>query len=438
VRTPEASAHASRLPSQPPRSLEQQHGGQRRRLRHQAALPCDKETRIMSFNYDRYDRRQNNSGRRNTLGYWVPLTLTVVVATAGLAAWVWSAREDHEDVSSDDDLSYGEDSSREKAHGKASGGPGGSRDAMTTGVVREDEQDILSRAQGIIRRTPSPQQLFDTVSKKTAAGWAAAGAALASIREEDKDDYGDHNRWSEEAAIRRNVEAQSSQSAAAVDTQTRSFAASVKNPPAGGKRRTVVLVVSAESLMDHHDDDSSYRSEDAVSTRVTFVEARLTSTDHPLAPPRHRLQPHQALRPHLLPISSLPPSLAHRHLLSRRLLLGHLDPSTHTRRGAPVHRPPPRRAHRLHAVPLRTQLRQCPLEHTPRPSPAPRREPRHGHAFQPAQRLRAHAATHRPRPGLRRRCPQRHQRQQHRRPKELGPPDHCCSRQRRHRSQRPR
>jgi hypothetical protein len=225
----------------------------------------------MSFNYDRYDRRQNSSSRRSTLGYWVPLTLTVVVATAGLAALVWSAREDHEDAASDDDLSYGEDSSREKSHGKGPAGPQGSRDAMSQGVVRDDEKDILSRAQGIIRRTPSPQQLFDTVSKKTAAGWAAAGAAagaaLASIREEDKDDFKDHNRWSEEATIRRNVEAQSSQSAAAVDTQTRSFAASIKNPPTGGKRRTVVLVVSAESLMDNpHDDDGSYRSENAVCT----------------------------------------------------------------------------------------------------------------------------------------------------------------------------
>jgi hypothetical protein len=224
----------------------------------------------MSFNYDRYDRRQNSSRTRNTLGYWVPLTLTVVVATAGLAAWVWSAREDSEDVSSDDDLSYGEDSSREKAHGKTPVRGQATGDSMSQGVVRDDERDILSRAQGIIRRTPSPQQLFDTVSKKTAAGWAAAGAAagaaLASIREEDKDDYGDHSRWSEEAAIKRNVEAQSSQSAAAVDTQTRSFAASVKNPPTGGKRKTVVLVVSAESLMDNpHHDEGSYRSENAVS-----------------------------------------------------------------------------------------------------------------------------------------------------------------------------
>lgn len=220
----------------------------------------------MSFNYDRYDRRQNSSSR-STLGYWVPLTFTVVVATAGLAAWVWSAREDGHDESSDDDLSYGEDSRGEKSYGKQPAGQLGSRDSVSQGVIREDQQtDLLSRAQGIIRRTPSPQQLFDTVSKKTAAGWAAAGAAagaaLASIREEDKDDFGDHNRWSEEASLRRNVEAQSAQSATAVDTQTRSFAASVRNPP-GGKRKTVVLVVSAESLMDSHDEDSSYRSENA-------------------------------------------------------------------------------------------------------------------------------------------------------------------------------
>jgi hypothetical protein len=227
---------------------------------------------MSGFNYDRYDRRQASSNRsRSTLGYYVPLILTVTVATAGLAAWVWSARESGEDYSSDDDLSYGEDSSHEKRGGKT---PVGEvrRDntGLSTGVTHE-ENTILGRAHGVIRRTPSPQQLFDTVSKKTAAGWAAAGAAagaaLASIREEDKDEaFGDHSRWSEEATIRRNVEAQSRDSAAAVETQTKSFAASIKNGPSTGKRRTVVLVVSAESLMDSpHDDEGSYRSENAVS-----------------------------------------------------------------------------------------------------------------------------------------------------------------------------
>ncbi|KAF1943927.1 hypothetical protein EJ02DRAFT_452961 [Clathrospora elynae] len=226
---------------------------------------------MSGFNYDRYDRRQSSSNRsRSALGFYVPLILTVTVATAGLAAWVWSAREDSQDYSSDDDLSYGEDSSHDKRQGKAPI----ARDntGLSTGITHNDDGTILGRAHGVIRRTPSPQQLFDTVSKKTAAGWAAAGAAagaaLASIREEDKDEaFGDHSRWSEEATLRRSVEAQSRESSGAVDTHTKSFATSVRNGPSSGngtKRKTVVLVVSAESLMDRDDDDhGSYRSENA-------------------------------------------------------------------------------------------------------------------------------------------------------------------------------
>jgi len=237
---------------------------------------------MSGFNYDRYDRRQSSTKGRSTLGFYVPLILTVTVATAGLAAWVWSAREDGRDYSSDDDLSYGEDSSHEKRNRKAAAGEV-RRDVtgLSQGIAYDDNHNnnttttssFLDRAHGVIRRTPSPQQLFDSVSKKTAAGLAAAGAAagaaLASIREEDRDEaFGDHSRWSEEAAIRRSVEAQSRDSAAAVDTQTRSFAASIHIGPAyTGKRRTVVLVVSAESHMDHDDEDHvGYRSENAVRT----------------------------------------------------------------------------------------------------------------------------------------------------------------------------
>lgn len=218
----------------------------------------------MSFSYDRYDRRQSStSSRRSTFGYWVPLVFTVTVATAGLAAWVWSERRDDEE-SDDADLSYGED-----GEGRMPEPARGTRDPISQGGVRDDDS-IMGRVHGVIRRTPSPQQLIDTMSKKAAAGFAAAGAAagaaLASIREEDKDDFADHNRWSEEAEIKRNVEAQSAQSRSAVDTQTRSFAASVKGgPSAGARRKTVVIVVSAESSMDSHDDDGSYRSENAVS-----------------------------------------------------------------------------------------------------------------------------------------------------------------------------
>lgn len=218
----------------------------------------------MSFNYDRYDRRQSHSSRRSTFGYWVPLIFTVTVATAGVAAWVWSERRD-DDESDDADLSYGED-----GDGKMPEPGRRAYDAQSQGVTHHDES-LMSRVQGVMRRTPSPQQFFDSVSKRTAAGFAAAGAAagaaLASIREEDKDAYADHNRWTEEADLRRNVEARSEQSQAAVDTQARSFAESVKaGASSTGRRKTVAIVVSAESLMDiPQEEDGSYRSENLVS-----------------------------------------------------------------------------------------------------------------------------------------------------------------------------
>jgi hypothetical protein len=219
----------------------------------------------MSFSYDRYDRRQTSTtSRRTTLGFWVPLIFTVTVATAGAVAWVWSERQEDDDSSDDADLSYGEE-----RDAKYTPKPEGMRAAMAQGVPHDDES-FVSRVQGVIRRSPSPQQVLDTVRQKSAAGIAAAGAAvggvLASIREEDKDDFGDHSRWSEEAILRRNVEAQSAQSTGAVDVQTRSFAESVRaGPPkhTGGKRKTVAIVVSAESSMDNAEDDGTYHSEQA-------------------------------------------------------------------------------------------------------------------------------------------------------------------------------
>ena len=247
---------------------------------------------MSSFNYDRYDRRQSSSrNNRSALGFYVPLILTVTVATAGLAAWVWSSREDSRDYNSDDDLSYGEDSAQERRQGRSTVGRDVSGfSAAEAGGEGWGDGTLLGRAHGVIRRTPSPQQLFDTVSKKTAAGWAAAGeaagAALASIREEDRDEaFGDHSRWSEEATLRRNVEAQSRDSGVAVDTHTRSFAETVRKAEGRGdkewgKRKTVVLVVSAESLSDiDHDNEGSYREENAVSRSICHLGRRAPNTD---------------------------------------------------------------------------------------------------------------------------------------------------------------
>jgi hypothetical protein len=287
----------------------------------------------MSFSYDRYDRRQSSNSRRTTFGYWVPLILTVTVATAGLAAWVWSERRDDDENSDDDNLSYGE----ERPH----------RDGMMShGVVHEDE-GLMSRVHGVLRRTPSPQQFLDTISKRTVAGVAAAagaaGAALASIREEDKDDkddkddFGDHSRWSEEAALRRQVEARSSQSASAVDTHAKSFVSSLQT--AGlqftGRRKTVAIVVSAESLMDNpHEDDANYRSENAVRAYPTRPLPKLTWPDHSLPPPRHGFQQNKTLRPRILSLSPLTAQLTHRRWLPWILIRCHHHSSTHSSRRA--------------------------------------------------------------------------------------------------------
>ncbi|OCK78085.1 hypothetical protein K432DRAFT_357451 [Lepidopterella palustris CBS 459.81] len=220
----------------------------------------------MSFSYDRYDRRQS-SNRRTTFGFWVPLVFTVTVATAGVVAWIWSERREDEEDSDDADLSYGED-----RDGTRPPGPEGARDtaSMSQGVTHE-EDSFIARMSGAIRRTPSPQQLFDTLGKRAAAGVAAAGAvvggALSSIREEDKDDFGDHSRWSEEAIMRRNVEAQAAQSASAVTTNASSFGASLRAGPqaSGGRRKIVVIVVSAESTLEsmHEEEQGAYHTEHA-------------------------------------------------------------------------------------------------------------------------------------------------------------------------------
>lgn len=145
----------------------------------------------------------------------------------------------------------------------------------------------MSRVQGVVRRTPSPQQFFDSAGQRIAAGMAAAGAAvggaLGSIREEDgngkrkevEEGFSDHERWSEEAESKR-VEAQSGESAAAVSSHVESFNASVKAGPsstATGKsraRRTVAVVVSAEtSFGDQQEEDVEHHSEHAVRNPQT-------------------------------------------------------------------------------------------------------------------------------------------------------------------------
>ena len=135
-----------------------------------------------------------------------------------------------------------------------------------------EDASVLGRVSGALRRTPSPQQLFDGASRRVAAGVAAAGAAvggaLSSIREEDRGHYEDHTRWSEEAAARASVSRTQSghyEGARQLGSTTQpqlSFAPK----RAGDRRKAVAIVVSAERKHHgNHDDEVRYIQTHAVS-----------------------------------------------------------------------------------------------------------------------------------------------------------------------------
>lgn len=169
----------------------------------------------------------STTGTRTALGYWIPLAVTVTVATIGLAAWVWSERSDS--VDEDDDDTNDKDSPitlEDTTDDDARGHP--------------DNASVLARVHGALRRTPSPQQIFDGASRRLVAGVTAAGAAfggaLGSIQEEENrnGDFEDHSRWAELAP-------------AAVEEGTRDarigMSGALKETPK--TRRSVAIVVSA-------------------------------------------------------------------------------------------------------------------------------------------------------------------------------------------------
>lgn len=155
----------------------------------------------------------SSTGNRTALGYWLPLALTAGVATVSIAAWIWSERHDGDDE--DDRRHGGEGSYQPPAPGSdypppsyASGDYARSVGAEALPEDASYDHGVVARMQGALRRTPSPQQIFDGASKRVVAGVTAAGAfvggALTSIREDNKGegDFEDHSRWSEEARTR--------------------------------------------------------------------------------------------------------------------------------------------------------------------------------------------------------------------------------------------
>ncbi len=208
-----------------------------------------------------------SSRRRGVWNHWVPLAVTVTVATVGVAAWVWSQRkdEDHEEPEQPgafqdldyENADYGDNppygASRDAADPKTptfggqqprSGGDAG----FAPGQAPVDSS---STGWAALRRTPSPQQFFDSAKRTVAAGVTAAGAAvgsaLAAIREEDKSAYADHETWSEEADAK----------------QDRAAGPSSQSRDAGKRRKKVAIVISADHQLDEIDGEGFH--EHAVS-----------------------------------------------------------------------------------------------------------------------------------------------------------------------------
>lgn len=224
------------------------------------------------------------AGRRTALGYWLPLALTVGVATVSLAAWVWSERRDDEDEGEGD--YYGDREHHGRRDGNAPVGlePGAEYGqpeggyARATGVhdgAHLEDASVMSRVQGALRRTPSPQQIFDGASRKVAAGVAAAGAvvggALTAIREEGANDFEDHSRWTEEANSR-GVLATAGPPVMAGAFPPPTVAPTAQAPPTKF-RKTVAIVVS--SVTDAEDPEDL---EGQISEHVSFSSKILINT----------------------------------------------------------------------------------------------------------------------------------------------------------------
>ncbi|KAJ4410027.1 hypothetical protein N0V82_009332 [Gnomoniopsis sp. IMI 355080] len=202
-----------------------------------------------------YDNR-GSSRRHGIWSHWVPLAVTVTVATVGVAAWVWSQRSsDEEDEDTQhldyDNADYGDRTTYGPAvDGSRSRGPPSFKselrpDEVGYGVTQTADPSGPgwgARMSGALRRTPSPQHILDRAGKSVATGVAAAGtaigSALASIRENDKSAFADHETWSEEVDAKQ-------------ETIPRSQAAGSSNK----RRKNVAIVVSADMHLDVVDDE---------------------------------------------------------------------------------------------------------------------------------------------------------------------------------------
>jgi len=229
-----------------------------------------------------YDRQQRSArpsqSRRGALSYWIPLALTVTVATVGLAAWIWSEREEDADDELPPPPGGGGDNvyprpGQQNPDGSFRPGPPSYADVRpgevaygTVPTTRpEESQSYMARMSGALKRTPSPQQVFDGVSRSVTGGIAAAGAvvgsALGSIREEDKTAYKDHKTWSEEAEARALGTSSAAGQSQSIELRSDSTpgVSSQRIAQANGKRKTVAIVLSADADGDMDGDEGEFQ-----------------------------------------------------------------------------------------------------------------------------------------------------------------------------------
>lgn len=324
----------------------------------------------MSYRYERYDtqnRRRGGygaSGQRTTFGYWVPLVLTVTAATAGLAAWIWSERREDDDDYPDRRRDYGPPPGDAPPGGFPQAGPPGyggvgpgetsvARTTETTNIRTQqvEEDTMLGRMSGALKRTPSPQQIFDGASRTVVAGVAAAGAmvgtALSSIKEEDKRDYEDHSRWSEEAEGRATgIEMRSESGTRGAATGIGATMDAAGRPsPANRKRKSVAIVVSSIAIDDGFGNDhDTFDQEHAVLFPSQKSRYTSNSWQSILAHLPAHLDSDTArvfvliyapeLKQH--PLSGSPPSRPTASMTSSFSNIGHDDAHTPSEEGGPL------------------------------------------------------------------------------------------------------
>ncbi|KAI1004902.1 hypothetical protein K3495_g3309 [Podosphaera aphanis] len=197
--------------------------------------------------------RHSRSSRDANFSRWLPLAITVTAAALGVAVWVWSELDDDESPPEEPtDNTYYPPQYEEDSHKDIGSGVG----AYETAPPQPTQQESLSymtRMSDVLRRTPSPQQIFDGASRSIVGGITAAGAvvgtALGSIIEEDRNAYKDHLTWSEEADAR-SANTDSNFPPQTIQKRTESIPVTLGAPGRNQKRKTIAIVLSADSY-DH-------------------------------------------------------------------------------------------------------------------------------------------------------------------------------------------